>query len=136
MPQCTAMVRAAYSFMTLGIPGTYQCKSEGTILVTQDSDGETMELCEECKGAFAERNPEGYSYGSVPMRDWMVWSYEHRAWWKPGDMGYTTDFEEAARYTQAQAVKRSQTVDTEGMPQEVAVGPELIAALRSEVDGA
>ena len=65
------------------------------------------------------------------MRDWVIWSYEHRAWWKPGDMGYTTDFEQAGRYTQAEAVEKSQVKDNEGMPQEVPVGPELIAAFRS-----
>ena len=65
----------------------------------------------------------------IMTKDWLVWSYEHRAWWKPGDMGYTTDIKQAGRFTQAEAVGRSLTKDEDGNPHEVPVGPDLLSAL-------
>jgi len=41
-----------------------------------------------------------------PMSDgewWMVWSNEHRAWWKPGGYGYTTATHKAGRFTRERA---------------------------------
>lgn len=35
---------------------------------------------------------------------WLVWSNEHHAWWRPNSAGYTTFHEEAGRYTLEQAV--------------------------------
>lgn len=35
--------------------------------------------------------------------DWLVWSNEHGAWWKPDHCGYTSDIGEAGRYTQQEA---------------------------------
>lgn len=34
---------------------------------------------------------------------WVIWSYEHNAWWRPGRMGYTTLLTEAGRYTADEA---------------------------------
>lgn len=28
---------------------------------------------------------------------WLIWSYEHDAWWKPGGFGYTSTLAEAGR---------------------------------------
>jgi len=36
-------------------------------------------------------------------RDYVVWSYEHRGWWRPGRWGYTPHLHEAGRYTRAEA---------------------------------
>jgi hypothetical protein len=36
---------------------------------------------------------------------WLVWSYEHDAWWKPGRFGYTTDLEKAGRYRYNEALE-------------------------------
>jgi hypothetical protein len=36
-------------------------------------------------------------------RDWLVWSYEHDAWWGPGRMGYVKDSRKAGRYTYEEA---------------------------------
>jgi hypothetical protein len=35
---------------------------------------------------------------------WVVWSFEHDAWWGPGGRGYTADLAQAGRYTQAEAL--------------------------------
>lgn len=37
------------------------------------------------------------------MADWLVWSNEHRGWWKPGGWGYTTSTAQAGRFTEEQA---------------------------------
>lgn len=34
---------------------------------------------------------------------WVVWSFEHQAWWKPGKWGYTPDLSAAGRYSEAEA---------------------------------
>jgi hypothetical protein len=33
----------------------------------------------------------------------LIWSYEHNAWWAPGRSGYTSDLRKAGRYTEAEA---------------------------------
>lgn len=30
---------------------------------------------------------------------WYIWSIEHSAWWKPNNMGYTTNKDEAGLYS-------------------------------------
>jgi hypothetical protein len=34
---------------------------------------------------------------------YLIWSYEHNAWWKPNQRGYTKNIAEAGRYTLAEA---------------------------------
>lgn len=34
---------------------------------------------------------------------WLVWSNEHRAWWKPGGYGYTTATHKAENFTKERA---------------------------------
>jgi hypothetical protein len=34
---------------------------------------------------------------------WVVWSEEHRRWWKAGEWGYTDSLLEAGRYSEAHA---------------------------------
>ena len=36
-------------------------------------------------------------------REYLIWSIEHDAWWRPGEMGYTTTLREAGRYSKHQA---------------------------------
>ncbi len=35
---------------------------------------------------------------------YLVWSDEHRAWWKPGARGYTTRIAEAGRFSRHEAL--------------------------------
>lgn len=41
-----------------------------------------------------------------PPEFYLIWSFEHGGWWRPGELGYTKgfeDFEEAGRFTREQA---------------------------------
>jgi hypothetical protein len=35
---------------------------------------------------------------------WVVWSFEHSAWWGPGRFGYVSDLALAGRYSKAEAL--------------------------------
>jgi hypothetical protein len=37
------------------------------------------------------------------MTHWLIWSNEHRAWWKPDGYGYTTLTQRAGFYTKTDA---------------------------------
>ena len=39
---------------------------------------------------------------STPER-YLIWSFEHRAWWGPGRVGYTTAAHRAGIYTASQS---------------------------------
>lgn len=56
-----------------------------------------------------------------PMAEYLIWSNEHRAWWKPARCGYTTLTHEAGRYTEAvaDAILRSANFDPAARPNEV-----------------
>jgi hypothetical protein len=36
---------------------------------------------------------------------YLIWSLEHGQWWRPGENGYTDDFEEAGRYSFERALQ-------------------------------
>jgi ribosomal protein S27AE len=36
---------------------------------------------------------------------WLVWSFEHGAWWGPGKCGYTRSLNKAGRYTRLEALE-------------------------------
>lgn len=35
--------------------------------------------------------------------NYLIWSYDHNAWWRPNECGYTERIEEAGRYTASTA---------------------------------
>lgn len=37
------------------------------------------------------------------MDDYLIWSEEHHAWWKPNGWGYTSQMREAGRYSKERA---------------------------------
>lgn len=48
---------------------------------------------------------------------YLVWSNEHRAWWRPNAQGYTISLEKAGRYTRDEAIRHSIGRDQEpGQP--------------------
>lgn len=42
---------------------------------------------------------------------YLIWSNEHRAWWRPNSRGYTIHIEAAGRYTRDDALKFSRVRD-------------------------
>lgn len=38
------------------------------------------------------------------MMRYVLWSHEHKAWWRPDHLGYTTELAEAGRYTGTEAM--------------------------------
>jgi len=36
---------------------------------------------------------------------WIIWSFEHKAWWMPLSRGYTEKVENAGKYSYEEAVK-------------------------------
>ena len=48
--------------------------------------------------------PLGWTHGNVEARmKYLVWSFEHDAWWGPNHCGYTNDIDKAGRYTAQEA---------------------------------
>jgi len=56
-------------------------------------------------------------------RNWLIYSNEHGAWWKPDSRGYTRSIDEAGRYTEEEArdICNEAGLNNEGIPQEVMV---------------
>lgn len=66
---------------------------------------------------------------------YLIWSYEHDRWWRPGGHGYTTELAEAGRYSRAEAariVAHANTVRVE----EIAVPEAQAARLPATLDEA
>jgi hypothetical protein len=38
-----------------------------------------------------------------PEPRYVIWSFEHAGWWRPGAWGYTVDLAAAGHYTRAEA---------------------------------
>lgn len=50
---------------------------------------------------------------------WLIWSNEHRAYWKPNMCGYTTFASAAGRYTEEEAIeicRDARSHDEDGTP--------------------
>jgi len=39
------------------------------------------------------------------MHDYLIWSNEHRSWWRPNRVGYTQHIEQAGRYSRDDAME-------------------------------
>jgi hypothetical protein len=64
--------------------------------------------------------------------DYLIWSHEHGAWWKPRKLGYTGNPTIAGRYTKAQAERICQDAAygwREGLPSEVMIPAERPAGV-------
>ena len=47
----------------------------------------------------------------IRAMNYLIWSNEHRAWWRPKAQGYTDSHERAGRYTREEAVAHSRVRD-------------------------
>lgn len=68
------------------------------------------------------------------VADWLIWSNEHRCWWRPDRRGYTNSIEAAGRYTFAEALSQCDVRDRQknGTPSEMPVpAPESYARLNA-----
>lgn len=68
------------------------------------------------------------------MANYLIWSNEHRAWWRPNRQGYTIHLKAAGRYTREQAIAESRVRDQrpgEIMP-EIPVREEDVLACQVE----
>ena len=45
------------------------------------------------------------------MENYLIWSNEHRAWWRPNSRGYTLQLEKAGRYSRDEALKHCRVRD-------------------------
>lgn len=48
------------------------------------------------------------------MDEYLIWSNEHRAWWRPNCCGYTVHLKAAGRYSREDAIKHSRTRSRDG----------------------
>lgn len=59
------------------------------------------------------------------MTRYVIWSREHKGWWRPGRRGYTPSLYDAGLYSKEEAMEICKDAnmlwDGEGMPEEVAV---------------
>lgn len=58
---------------------------------------------------------------------YVIWSYEHNGWWKPGEWGYTHDLREAGRYPEERAKQVISGANSHGQINEALI---LISAIR------
>jgi hypothetical protein len=56
------------------------------------------EICDKVDNCLDARD-----YKEKPR--YLIWSNEHRAWWRPGRAGYTTKLEAAGRYSREEALR-------------------------------
>lgn len=96
----------------------------------------------QCACSCSEEELRARFDASVPMpvrpeqADYLVWSNEHRAWWRANSQGYARSILEAGRYTRAEAVdiadKSRNGWKLDGRPDEIAVAiADLPAPIRA-----
>jgi hypothetical protein len=55
------------------------------------------------------------------MPQFLIWSEEHRAWWRPMSRGYTDSIRDAGRYSEEQAKRICKDANFGGTFHELAV---------------
>ena len=50
-------------------------------------------------------DPPSAPVDSVLPEPWVIWSFEHDAWWAPHERGYVLELAQAGRYTKARALE-------------------------------
>lgn len=75
-------------------------------------------------------------FAVIESPTWLIWSNEHRAWWRPDCRGYTHRVEEAGRYTFEDALSKCGPMTRPGMiPDEmIQPSPEWVAMRRDAIE--
>lgn len=55
------------------------------------------------------------------MAEWLIWSNEHGAWWRPASRGYTIKLAEAGRYPKEVAERICKEANFGGQINEVKI---------------
>jgi hypothetical protein len=110
------------------------------------NDDDRIAQVRQGRAAEAEYAPARDAFYAEPARrQYVIWSMEHGAWWRPGRSGYTQRVTSAGSYDQTEAeaiVARANIVRVNecAIPvecvipvAELPVTPEEIAALQAEV---
>lgn len=68
------------------------------------------------------KDSKGWREGAT-TREWLIWSIEHSAWWKPNSNGYTEKREEAGRYSEkaAKDIVRRANIGLHDIPNEAMI---------------
>jgi len=55
--------------------------------------------------------------------EYLIWSNQHRCWWRPNSAGYTSRLDTAGRYSRKEAISiaRGRGWPDKGIPDEIAV---------------
>ncbi len=58
---------------------------------------------------------------------YLIWSFEHNAWWGPGECGYVEDADAAGHYTQDRAMEICRKANIPAIHEAVVPLPEMRA---------
>ena len=76
---------------------------------------------------------------SAARPEYLISSFEHGGWWRPGALGYTkgfADFEAAGRYTREQADRIVESANFVGLNEAmVPIGEHTLAGERTKREG-
>jgi hypothetical protein len=79
----------------------------------------------------SERKTAVHTDDDNVRRNWVVWSYEHDAWWGPNHAGYQRSLLLAGLYTEAEA-KRIEAMANRSASEKREEARTLLAALEAE----
>jgi hypothetical protein len=58
------------------------------------------------------------------MAEYLIWSFEHNAWWGPNEVGYVKNIEKAGRYSLAGAERICLAANTGSIDEAIVPLPE------------
>jgi hypothetical protein len=68
------------------------------------------------------------------VRDCVIWSFEHDAWWAPDRLGYELALEDAGRYTRDEAEAIVLDANLTGVVHEIALHETIAAQLEADLE--